>query len=185
MAVEPQPMPLTVTLTPMRRRNVRTVMRIEQEVYPKPWSPALFYSELALRSTRAYVVAHVGRELVGYGGLMMTLDEGHVTTIAVAPRWHRHKIGTRLLLALVRAAVARDAASITLEVRISNSAAQDLYRRFGFAPVGVRKGYYQEVNEDALVMWAHDVQSSDYAELLDSLERGIPGETLGEDARPR
>jgi [ribosomal protein S18]-alanine N-acetyltransferase len=185
MAVEPQPLPLTVTLMPMRRRHVRTVLRIEQQVYPKPWSAALFYSELALRSTRAYFVAHVGRELVGYAGLMMTLDEGHVTTIAVAPRWHRHKIGTRLLLALARAAIEQGAVSITLEVRMSNDAAQDLYRRFGFAPVGVRKGYYQEINEDALVMWAHDVQSPEYAELLDSLERGIPGETLGEDSRPR
>ena len=118
---------------------------------------SLFLSELALRSSRAYFVARVGRDVVGYGGLMMTADDGHVTTLAVDPRWHRHKIGTRLLLVLAREAIARGRASLTLEVRLSNLGAQELYRRFGFAPVGVRKGYYVETNEDALVMWAHEV----------------------------
>ncbi len=86
----------------MRRRHLRSVLRIEAKVYPVPWSMSLFLSELALRSTRAYYVAFVGRQLVGYAGLMMTLDDGHVTTIAVDPAWHRHKVGTRLLLALAR-----------------------------------------------------------------------------------
>ena len=128
------------------------MLRIEQQVYPRPWSASLFHSELALRSTRAYYIARIGRELVGYAGLMMTVDDGHVTTIAVDPEWHRHKIGTRLLLVLAREAIARGAASLTLEVRMSNRGAQELYRQFGFGPVGVRKNYYQEVNEDALVM---------------------------------
>src|SRR5438477_119467 len=83
---------LTVMVQPMRRRHLRSVLRIEQQVYPRPWSSSLFLSELALRSTRAYYVARVGRELVGSAGLMMTLDEGHVTTIAVDPRRQRAKI---------------------------------------------------------------------------------------------
>jgi ribosomal-protein-alanine N-acetyltransferase len=140
-------------------------------------------SELAMRSSRAYYIARVGRELVGYAGLMMTLDEGHVTTIAVDPRRHRSKIGSRLLLVLAREALARGATALTLEVRMSNLAAQDMYRRFGFGPVGVRKNYYQEVNEDAVVMWAHDVDTSEYAELLASIERSIPGETIVEEMR--
>jgi len=70
----------------MRRRHLRSVLRIEAKVYPVPWSMSLFLSELALRSTRAYYVAFVGRQVVGYAGLMMTLDDGHVTTIAVDPR---------------------------------------------------------------------------------------------------
>ena len=82
-----------------------------------------------LRTTRAYFVARVGRDVVGYAGLMMTAEDGHVTTIAVDPKWHRHKIGTRLLLALAREAIARDAENLTLEVRLSNKGAQDLYRR--------------------------------------------------------
>ena len=86
---------------PARRRAHRG------QVYPRPWSHSLFVSELALRSTRAYFVAKVGRDIVGYAGLMMSLTDGHVTTIAVDPAWHRHSIGTRLLLALAREAIDR------------------------------------------------------------------------------
>ncbi|MEX2100499.1 MAG: ribosomal protein S18-alanine N-acetyltransferase [Acidimicrobiia bacterium] len=169
---------LTVEIVPMRRRHLRSVLRIEQQVYPRPWSTSLFLSELALRSTRSYIVARVGRELVGYAGLMMTLDDGHVTTIAVEPRWHQNKIGTRMLLWLAHEGIDRGAKSLTLEVRITNIAAQDLYRKFGFVPVGVRKNYYQEVNEDALVMWAHDVDTPAYSERLDSIERQLPGRAI-------
>ena len=172
--------PLTVQIAPMRRRNVRSVLRIEQQVYPRPWSHSLFLSELALRMTRAYFVARVGRDIVGYAGLMMTAEDGHVTTIAVDPRWHRHKIATRLMVALAREALARNAQNLTLEVRLSNLAAQHLYRRFGFAPVGVRKNYYQETNEDALVMLVHEVGGPEYAALLNSIEQSIPGDTLYE-----
>jgi len=180
MAALPEPTVPTVHILPMRRRHVRHVLRIEQQVYPRPWSASLFHSELALRSTRAYYIARIGRDLVGYAGLMMTVDDGHVTTIAVDPEWHRHKIGTRLLLVLAREAISRGAASLTLEVRMSNRAAQELYRQFGFAPVGVRKNYYQEVNEDALVMWAHEVDRPEYAGLLDGIERSLPSETVME-----
>ena len=183
MAAESDIRPLTVTVQPMRRRHVRSVLRIEQQVYPRPWSSSLFLSELALRSTRAYFVARVGRELVGYAGLMMTLDEAHVTTIAVDPRRHRSKIGTRLMLVLAREAIARGANLLTLEVRMSNTAAKDMYRRFGLGPVGVRKNYYQEVNEDALVMWADDVDQPEYAALLDSIERMLPGATVVDEGR--
>jgi ribosomal-protein-alanine N-acetyltransferase len=183
VAAEPEVRALTVTVQPMRRRHVRSVLRIEQQVYPRPWSSSLFLSELAMHSTRAYFVARVGRELVGYAGLMMTLDEAHVTTIAVEPRRHRSKIGTRLLLVLAREAIARGATMLTLEVRMSNLAAQDLYRRFGFGPVGVRKNYYQEVNEDALVMSVNEVDRPEYAELLASIERTIPGETIVDETR--
>ena len=94
--------PLEVHVIPMRRRHLRGVIRIEGQVYPRPWSHSLFVSELALRATRTYVVAKIGREIVGYAGLMMSLSDGHVTTIAVDPSWHRHGVGTRLLLALCR-----------------------------------------------------------------------------------
>src|SRR3954471_19971041 len=140
MAAERDIRALTVAIQPMRRRHVRSVLRIEQQVYPRPWSHSLFVSELALRSTRAYFVARAGRDIVGYAGLMMTLNDGHVTTIAVDPEWHRNKVGTRLLLALARDAILRGATALTLEARLSNHGAQNLYRKFGFVPVGVRKG---------------------------------------------
>ena len=176
---------LTVRIEPMKRKHIKSVLRIEQQVYPRPWTAPLFQSELALRSTRGYYVARVGRRLVGYAGILITLDEAHVTTIAVDPNRHREKIGTRLMLQLAREAIARGAVALTLEVRMSNRAAQDMYRRFGFAPVGVRKNYYQEVNEDALVMWVHEIDQPEYAELLDSIERTVPGETIVEGWWPR
>jgi [ribosomal protein S18]-alanine N-acetyltransferase len=184
MAADPELSLLEVRIVPMRRRHLRSVLRIESRVYPVPWSMSLFLSELALRSTRAYYVAFVGRQLVGYAGLMMSLDDGHVTTIAVDPAWHRHKIGSRLLLALAREALRRGATSLTLEVRLGNKAAQTLYRRFGFRPVGVRKNYYAETKEDALVMWAEDVAGDEYARLLNLIESGIPGSTTVEE-QPR
>lgn len=184
MAAEPLPPELDVRILAMRRRHLRSVLRIEARAYPVPWSMSLFLSELALRSTRAYYVAYVGRQLVGYAGLMMTLDDGHITTIAVDPPWHRHKVGSRLLLALTKEALRRGATSLTLEVRLHNKGAQNLYRKFGFRPVGVRKNYYAETKEDALVMWAEDVATPEYAKLLDSLEADIPGITTVEE-QPR
>jgi ribosomal-protein-alanine N-acetyltransferase len=175
--------PLDVHVIGMRRRHLRAVLRIEAQVYPRPWSHSLFVSELALPSTRAYYVAKVGREVVGYAGLMMSMSDGHVTTIAVDPAWHRHGIGTRLLLALAREAVDRGAHALTLEVRLSNRGAQRMYRRFGFTPAGVRTGYYADTGEDALVMWVHDVATPQYAALLTGIERGISGTTVYE--RPR
>jgi [ribosomal protein S18]-alanine N-acetyltransferase len=169
--------PLSVHIVPMRRRHLRAVLRIEQQVYPRPWSHSLFVSEIALRSTRAYIVAKVGRDIVGYAGLMLSLSDGHVTTIAVDPSWQRHHVGTRLLLALAREAVVRGATALTLEARLSNKPAQEMYRRFGFVPVGVRKGYYADTGEDALVMWAYEVDSPAYEELLLGLEQQVPGST--------
>lgn len=170
-----------VVIGPMKRRHLRGVLRIEQQVYPRPWSLGLFMSELGFGPTRVYVTARVGGAVVGYGGLMLVADDGHITTLAVDPRWHRRHIGTRLLDTLARAAVDRGAKNLTLEVRVTNDAAQGLYRAFGFAPAGIRKGYYAETNEDALVMWANDVDTSEYAERIDALSAALPGPTVVED----
>src|SRR5436305_11208650 len=174
---------LDVQLVPMRRRHLRSVMRIEVQVYPRPWSLSLFMSELALRSTRVYYVARVEGVVAGYAGLMMTVDDGHITTIAVDPDWHRHKIATRLLLALARQAIARGATSLTLEVRVGNKAAQELYRKFRVRPCRIRKNYYVETNADALVMWADDVDSDEWAQGLDRIEASIPGRTVTDEPR--
>lgn len=173
---------LEVRITTMRRRHLRGVLRIENQVYPRPWSLGLFMSELAMRSGRIYLVARVGPTVVGYAGLLFSLDDGHVTTIAVDPQWQRAKIGTRLLAQLARQSIASGAKSLTLEVRVTNEPAQAMYRNFGFVPAGVRKGYYVETNEDAIVMWAHDVDTDDYAERLSAIEATIPGRTIVENA---
>ncbi len=128
-------------------------------------------------------MAKVGRDIVGYAGLMVTVDEGHVTTIAVDPAWHRHQIGTRLLLAVSHEAIDREVNALTLEVRVSNTTAQAMYRRFGFSSVGVRKGYYAETNEDALVMWARGIDTAEHAARLGRIADGIHGETVFEPIR--
>ena len=172
---------LHVDIVTMRRRHLRGVLRIEAQVYPRPWTLGLFLSELALRTTRVYIVAKSGSTVIGYAGLMITGTDGHVTTIAVDPAFHRRGIGSRLLLALSRAGIAAGCTALTLEVRVSNNAAQEMYRRFGYAPAGVRKNYYSETNEDALVMWVHDVDLPSYAERLDAIESGLPGTASVED----
>ena len=177
---EVEPEGLDVQLAQMRRRHLRTVLRIEAQVYPRPWSLSLFMSELALRATRAYVVARCEGVVVGYAGLMLTGEDAHITTIAVDPAWQRHKIATRLLHHLATVARERGSRHLTLEVRVSNAAAQDLYRKFGFRPAGIRKNYYVETNEDALVMWADDIGTDEYLERLDRLAAGITGTTVVE-----
>jgi ribosomal-protein-alanine N-acetyltransferase len=172
------PRTLEVRIGPMRRRHLRGVLRIEQQVYPRPWSFGLFLSEIGQRPTRLYLVARVGGDVVGYAGLFTSLEDGHITTVAVDPAWHRHGIASRMLVALARGAVERSCVNLTLEVRMSNSGAQALYQRFGFVPAGVRKGYYPETREDALVMWANDVATPEYAARLAAIERGIPGTTV-------
>lgn len=169
---------LTVHIVPLRRRHLRAVLRIEAQVYPRPWSLPLFMSELNLRTSRVYVAARIDGVIVGYAGIMIAGDEAHVTNIAVDPAWQRHKVGTRLLAHLFHATLAQDARHLTLEVRVSNTAAQAMYRAFGFEPAGVRKNYYAESKEDALVMWANDLDTGPAADRLAAIEAAIPGETV-------
>ena len=157
-------------IEPMRRRHVGQILAIERGSYPKPWSSQVFQDELdhARDGYRYYIVARQGRTVLGYGGLMFAVDEAHVTNLAVHPEHRRKGVATRLLLALAREAIDRGCPAWTLEVRASNVAAQELYRRFGFAPAGVRGRYYEGV-EDAIVMWCHDIQSAEYAWRLEGL----------------
>lgn len=154
----------------MRRKHLRQVLRIEEACYPRPWTAALFLSELAQRTTRRYTVASVGPLVVGYAGLMLVVDEGHVTNVAVDPAWWGRGVAGWLLLDLARAAPSQGARHLTLEVRVGNDRAQALYRRFGFAPAGIRRGYYPETGEDAIVMWATDIDTPAYQERLAAIE---------------
>jgi ribosomal-protein-alanine N-acetyltransferase len=169
-----------VELQPMRRRDLRRgVLQIEAVSYPRPWSPGVFESEIAqMRSgSRYYLTARrpAGRRqrrtIVGYAGLWLTGDEAHVTNVAVAPAQQRTGVATALLLGLADEAIRRDCAAWTLEVRVTSTGAQDLYRRFGFAPAGVRTRYYENT-EDAIVMWCNDIQTDGYAALLDDVREG-------------
>ncbi len=165
----------SLRIEPLRRRHISAVSRIERMVSANPWSAELFRGELALpEASRAYRIARTGGRLVGFGGLMFVVDEAHVTTLSVHPDHQGRRIGTRLLAVLAREARRRGTKALTLEVRAGNEPAKALYRRFGFAPAGIRKNYYAEVGEDALIMWAHDVDSDDYAGRLDAIEAELP-----------
>jgi ribosomal-protein-alanine N-acetyltransferase len=166
--------PIELEISRMRRRHLKGVMAIERRVYPRPWSPNLFLSEMSELRNRAYFVARVGREVVGYAGMMCYGDEAHVTTIAVHPAHHRRKIGTRLMYELMQESLRLGARAVSLEVRWTNHGAQELYGKFGFRPVGRRKNYYQETNEDALVMWVDEIRSRTYRDQLDSVISQVP-----------
>ena len=180
-----------VTVMRMRRRHLRGVLAIEQLVYPKPWSAALFAAEIAQPDSRRYLVAlgekGAGRSLwssrsvLGYAGVMVAVGEAHITTVATHPHHHRRKVASRLLVHLLREARALGAEAATLEVRVNNRGAQRLYSGFGFAPVGVRPGYYAETSEDALIMWAYDIGTDKYAAVLDEQEARLdrPGGDSG------
>ncbi|WP_426574156.1 ribosomal protein S18-alanine N-acetyltransferase [Aquihabitans sp. McL0605] len=163
-----------VIVAPMRRRHLPDVLAIEAQVYPRPWSSRLFEDELE-RTNRVYLVARLGPTVVGYAGLLMIADDGHVATIAVDPSWQRRGLARTLLVELVRGAMALGANQLTLEVRMSNKGAQELYRSLGFAPAGARKAYYSDNGEDALVMWAHDIATPEYEARLQGLESLAPG----------
>lgn len=173
-----------VVLRPMREQDLEEVLAIEERVYPRPWSAALFASELGAgraHAPRRYLVARSaisdamseapaesaaeGR-LLGYAGVLVLVDEAHVTTVAVDPAEHRRKVATRLLVAVLEAGRELGAAAATLEVRAANRGAQRLYAQLGFAPVGVRPGYYDDTGEDALIMWLHELGSAAVARRL-------------------
>ena len=164
----------SLTFVAMHRKHLKAILAIERQVYPRPWTIGVFTSELeqVRKGHRYYAVALQGSTVVGYGGLMLTPDEAHVTNIAVDPTLHRQGVGRRLLTHLARRAVAHGAHALSLEVRVSNTAAQEMYRRFGFVPAGIRQRYYENT-EDAIVMWASDIDSPEYSRLLDGME-GAP-----------
>ena len=159
-----------IEIVPLTADRLDEVVEIERRVYPTPWSEETFLEELAA-PRRIYLVALLEGEVVGYAGMMLVADEAHVTTVVTEPQRRRERVATRLMLCLAHRAVQSRARSLTLEVRSSNKGAQALYRRFGMAPVGVRKKYY--VSEDALIMWVHDIDGPDFQARLDEIAAGL------------
>lgn len=160
----------TLELRPMTDSDLDAVVELERATYETPWSENVFRDELQ-EPSRTYVVAADGERLVGYAGLLAVGDEGHITTVAVSDELRTARLGTRLMLYLVDRALEQSVRHLTLEVRVSNVGAQALYRKFGMAPVGVRKHYYGD--EDALIMWVHDVDGSEYADRISQIRSGL------------
>jgi ribosomal-protein-alanine N-acetyltransferase len=144
--------PLKVRVEPMRLEDVPAVHKIEAASFPTPWPDYAFRQELQTNRMAHYLVVRVGRDTVAYGGMWLMVDEAHITTFAVLPEWRRRGIGGRLMIGLMDVALDLRARVMTLEVRLSNRPARDLYAHFGFKPVGVRPRYYSDNGEDALIM---------------------------------
>ena len=146
--------PETWTIRLAERRDVPALLEIEEAQFPEPWSRGMLLDELGNVATRRYTVAVEGGVVLGYLGVMFVLDELHVNTIGVRPGAEGRGVATSLLDEAWADAAARGVTRATLEVAVSNTRAQALYARYGFAPVGVRKNYYEKTHEDALVLWA-------------------------------
>ncbi|MHB2027410.1 MAG: ribosomal protein S18-alanine N-acetyltransferase [Acidimicrobiales bacterium] len=146
------------TIREAQRRDVGEIMAIETAQFPEPWSRSMLLDEITNTETRRYTVATESGVIVGYLGVMYVLDELHVNTLGTLPGHEGRGVATSLLEEAWENARERGVLRATLEVAVSNQRAQALYARFGFAPVGVRKNYYERVGEDALVLWA-DVTS--------------------------
>jgi len=142
-----------VVIEEMTLDDVAGVQEVERASFPIPWPANAFRHELKENKNARYIVAREGGRIVGYAGLWLMVDEAHITTFAVHPDQRRRRIGERLLVRLFEMAAAMNADWLTLEVRASNLAAQKLYEKYGFRRAGVRRRYYSDNSEDALIMW--------------------------------
>ncbi len=159
---------MSVQIVPLDKSHLKAVMAIDAAVYPTPWSRRLWQQELS-RPNRLYRCAVRDGEVVGVVGVLLVAGDAHVMTVAVDPGVQRTGVATALLLDAAEHAIAAGSTALTLEVRASNTGAQALYRRFGMAPVGHRRGYYEPDGEDALVMWAHDIDGEEYRRRLQAI----------------
>jgi len=182
----------------MRARDIPTVSAIEQSVFALPWSTTAFRYELrnnpaseyvvlrylpwvksdkrlSWRSARWFPARRLLREsrddaaLLGYGGFWVVLDEAHICTLALRPEWRGRGLGELLLVSLLERAVSHEARIVTLEVRVSNVVAQNLYYKYGFEVVGRRKRYYSDNREDALIMTLGSIVAPAYQARLQEL----------------
>lgn len=161
MATEPQEQ-YDVAIEPMRLRDLGDILKIERLSFPTPWSRYAFLSELLENDRAYYLVARLVPTTrprprrprpVGYVGVWLVLDEGHITNVAVHPEFRGHGVGRMLMQAVENLVREKGGKRMTLEVRRSNLVAQNLYRSLGYKSAGVRRGYYRDNNEDAFIMW--------------------------------
>lgn len=144
-----------VTIRKMTIEDVEQVFEIEKLSFTLPWTKDSFYYEMTTNENAYYVVAETKQGVVGYCGMWLVLDEAHVTNIAILPDERGKKLGERLMRAAMDTAKGQGAVLMTLEARVSNEPALNLYRKLGFKNGGIRKRYYTDNSEDAIVMWVN------------------------------
>lgn len=137
----------------MTLQDLDRIVKIEQLSFTLPWSRSSFYQELTNNPYARYIVMEHDGQIIGYCGMWLVMDEAHITNIAVLPQFRGKKLGEALMRQAMTLAREEGAQTMTLEVRVSNTVAQSLYRKLGFLNGGIRKRYYSDNQEDALVMW--------------------------------
>lgn len=136
--------------------HIDDILVVEKLSFKTPWSKGSFIEEIKRNKFAVYFSAKAGERVVGYAGMWVVCNEGHITNVAVHPEYRRIGIGSRLMEVLITAARNLNIESMTLEVRKSNIAAQALYRKYGFIEKGIRRSYYSDNNEDAVIMWKYN-----------------------------
>ncbi len=159
-------------ITTATEKDLDDILAIEQRVFPDPWTRNMFADQLDLPRLYTFVSAKVGDELVGYGGLLKIKDEGHLTNLAVKPEWQSHGLGKSLVYFLSLVATTEGISSIMLEVRTPNKAAQELYKKFGFKIMAIRKNYYG-FEDDAYVMAVYGVERPEFMKLLEDIRKTL------------
>lgn len=147
-----------VRIVPLEKQHIPAILEIEAKANGSPWSARSFENELD-HAHGVFLVALDQARVVGYGGMWLMIDEAHVTTLAVDEEARRNGVGLRVMNALLEEAKQRGMLCCTLEVRASNEPALALYEKMGFVRAGVRKQYYPDNREDAVIMWLHDLKS--------------------------
>ncbi|MCA0970421.1 ribosomal protein S18-alanine N-acetyltransferase [Halobacillus litoralis] len=142
-----------VTVRRMQKEDIPDVMDVERASFPVPWDSGTFEKEVDGNPYAHYFVIEKDEHVFGYCGLWVIIDEAHVTNIAIHPDSRGQQYGEKLFRHACQEAIEHGAIQLSLEVRVSNTAAQHMYRKFGLVPGGIRKRYYSDNGEDALVMW--------------------------------
>lgn len=143
------------TFRKMRKEDIDEVYQIECQSFSAPWTKESLYYELEQNLFAKYVVVELEEQVIGYCGLWVIMDDAQITNIAVHPDYRGRKIGEALLSFAIQLSREMKAKRLSLEVRVSNHIAQSLYKKAGFEPGGIRKSYYTDNQEDALVMWVN------------------------------
>ncbi len=160
-----QVVPQSLVMREMVPGDIKQVMRVELACFSDPWSENALMTE-AMNPSAYYEVCCLGDEVIGFAGMWIIMDECHITNIGVLPEHRRKGYGERLLIAILKEAIMRGANRATLECRRSNFPAQQLYTKYDFGTVALRRGYYRDNNEDAVIMWVNDIHAPEYRQRL-------------------